>query len=140
MFIFEKKYNFMELKLRQHREKKGLSQEQMADYLKISQSQYYRKESGTSKIQEKEWDAIAKILEVDKNELRDENNNSNFNIQNIEGSLYSSHVIYFSEQLANELKEHIVTLKEKYDSMAAQYECRLKEKDDLIAFLKSLKD
>jgi transcriptional regulator with XRE-family HTH domain len=140
MFIFEKKYIFMELKLRQQREKKGLSQEQMAEYLNISQSQYYRKEIGTSKIQEKEWDTIAKILEVDKNELRDENNSSNFNIQNIEGSVYSSHVIYFSEQLTNELKEHIVTLKEKNESIIAQYEYRIKEKDDLIAFLKGLKN
>jgi transcriptional regulator with XRE-family HTH domain len=140
MFTFEKKYTFMELKLRQQREKKGLSQEQMAEYLNISQSQYYRKEIGTSKIQEKEWDTIAKILEVDKNELRDENNSSNFNIQNIEGSVYSSHVIYFSEQLTNELKEHIVTLKEKNDSIVTQYEHRIKEKDDLIAFLKGLKN
>ena len=126
----------METKLRQHRERKGFSQEQMAEYLKISQSQYYRKENGISKIQEKEWDVLAKILEVDKNELREENSNSVFNNNTVEGNIYSSHIIYFSEQLVSELQQHISTLKEEKEFIKTQYEHRLKEKDDFIALLK----
>ncbi|MFI0489947.1 helix-turn-helix domain-containing protein [Flavobacterium sp.] len=124
----------MELKLRQLRDKKGFSQEQMADYLKISQSQYYRKEKGSSKIQEKEWNILAKVLGVDKAELKDENTVLAFN--NHDEDVYSSHIIYVSEQLASELKEHIKTLKEKNIFIKEQYEFRLKEKDEMIAFLK----
>ncbi|TRX00157.1 helix-turn-helix domain-containing protein [Flavobacterium gawalongense] len=126
----------MEIKLRQIREKKGFSQEQMAEYLKISQSQYYRKERGTSKIQEKEWDILAKSLDVNKTELRDKNWVSPFNNHTEDGGIYSSHIMYVSEQLVSELKEHVLTLKEKNTLLKEQYEFRIKEKDKMIDFLK----
>jgi hypothetical protein len=112
----------------------------MADYLKISQSQYYRKERGTSKIQENEWDILAKILDVDKSELRDESSISTFNNHTEDGDIYSSHIMYVSEQLASELKEHIVTLKEKNTFIKEQYEHRIREKDKMIDLLKQNND
>jgi transcriptional regulator with XRE-family HTH domain len=126
----------LEAKLRQLRETKGYSQEKMAEYLKISQSQYYRKERGTSKIQEKEWDILAEILEVEKNELRNNNNTPTFSTHNEESNIYSPPTISLAEQLVTELKEHVITLKEKNAMIIEQYEKRLKEKEEQILILK----
>ena len=73
---------------------------------------------------------------LQKNELREENSNSVFNNNTVEGNIYSSHIIYFSEQLVSELQQHISTLKEEKEFIKTQYEHRLKEKDDFIALLK----
>lgn len=126
----------MEIKLRQTRENKGFSQEQMAEYLNISQPQYYRKERGTSKIQEHEWDILAKVLEIDKTVLRDKNITLTFNNHNKETSNQSLQSSHFSEQLVIELKEHVSTLKEKIIFVKEQYEFRLKDKEDIILLLK----
>lgn len=126
----------MEIKLRQIRESKGFSQEQMAEYLNISQPQYYRKERGTSKIKESEWDILAKVLDMDKNELMDDNSTFISHRPNEEINIQSAQLLYFSEQLILELKEHVSTLKEKIIFVREQYESRLKDKDDLILFLK----
>ncbi|MCD0472833.1 MULTISPECIES: helix-turn-helix domain-containing protein [unclassified Flavobacterium] len=126
----------MRIKLRQIRESRGFSQEQMAEYLEISQPQYYRKERGSSKIQEHEWDILAKVLEVDKNQLRNKNTTLTFNDYNEEISIQSSQTLHYSEQLVLELKEHVSTLKEKIIFVKEQYESRLKDKEDLILFLK----
>ncbi|MET3019702.1 helix-turn-helix domain-containing protein [Flavobacterium hydatis] len=129
----------MEIKLRQIREGKGFSQEQMAEYLNISQPQYYRKERGTSQIKESEWEIIAKVLDVEKDELKNEN--SLFNNKPDEALKNQFvQVLHFSEQLIFELKEHVSTLKEKIIFVRENYESRLKDKEDLILFLKQNKN
>jgi transcriptional regulator with XRE-family HTH domain len=130
----------MEIKLRQTRESKGYSQEQMAEYLNISQPQYYRKERGTSQIKEAEWDIIARVLDIDKDELKNENSLFYNNKSNEEFNLHSEQLLHFSEQLVFELKEHVSTLKEKIIVVREQYESRLKDKEDLILYLKHNKN
>lgn len=127
----------MEIKLRQIRESKGISQEQMAEHLKISQPQYYRKEQGTSKIQEFEWDIIANVLKIDKSEIRNENLSFSNSKEDI--NIPYSQLLLLSEQLTLELKEHVKTLKQKIIFVKEQYESRLKDKDDLILYLKKNK-
>lgn len=127
----------MEIKLRQIREEKGVSQETMAEYLNISQSQYYRKERGTSKIQESEWDVIAHVLDFDKNEIR--NKTISFNNYKEENTISCSELLLFSEQLTSELQEHIKTLKQKILFIKEQYESRLNDKEELILLLKQNK-
>lgn len=51
-------------KLQETRIKKGLSQEQIADVLGMTQSNYSRKENGSSKISKQEWEKLSKTLEV----------------------------------------------------------------------------
>jgi transcriptional regulator with XRE-family HTH domain len=51
-------------KLTNKRVEKNLSQEKIADLLGISQSQYNRRENGVTKISKKEWDKMAKVLDV----------------------------------------------------------------------------
>lgn len=127
----------MEIKLRQIREKNGISQETMAEHLNISQSQYYRKERGTSKIQEREWDIIANVLDIDKSEIKDESNILTISREEI--LISSSPLFLLSEQLTAELQEHIRTLKQKIIFIKDQYESRLKDKEELILLLKQNK-
>lgn len=127
----------MEIKLRQIREERGISQEQMAQYLKISQPQYYRKEKGSSKILESEWDIISSILGVDKNEIQ----NKKLGTHTIkeDNTISCSQLLSASETLVFELKEHVKTLKEKIIFVKGQYELRLKDKEEIIILLKQSK-
>lgn len=56
-------------KLQGTRLKKGLSQETIADMLGMTQSNYSRKENGSSKITREEWERLSKILEVPLEEI-----------------------------------------------------------------------
>lgn len=56
-------------KLINKRKEKGMSQSEMADLLNMEQSQYSRRESGTTRISKKEWDKIVKILDVPLDEI-----------------------------------------------------------------------
>lgn len=77
-------------KLIQARLSKGFSQEELADLIGMSQSNYSRRESGRTSITEGEWKKIAKELGVNKEiifesdeqnkEKRDEINMVYFNI------------------------------------------------------------
>ncbi|WP_394772953.1 helix-turn-helix domain-containing protein [Flavobacterium sp.] len=77
-------------KLIQARLSKGFSQEELADLIGMSQSNYSRRESGRTSITEAEWKKIAKELGVNKEiifepdeqnkEKRDEINMVYFNI------------------------------------------------------------
>lgn len=77
-------------KLIQARLSKGFSQEELADLIGMSQSNYSRRESGRTSITELEWKKIAKELDVNKDvifepeeqnkEKRDEINMVYFNI------------------------------------------------------------
>jgi len=61
-------------KLFDARTKKGLSQEQLADLVGMTQSNYSLKENGVKKIVDAEWDKIAKELEVKKEDIYEEDN------------------------------------------------------------------
>lgn len=117
----------MNIKLRKVREEKGYSQEEIADFLNISQPQYYRKESGISKFSEEEWNKMADFYGVSIHDIRDEMNSiiTISSIQNDKGNNYSSYVMYFSDQLVAELKDHIETLKIQID----MYKKLLNEKE-----------
>lgn len=52
------------VKLQEVRMKKGLSQEQIANLVGMTQSNYSRKENGSSKISSNEWERLSKILDV----------------------------------------------------------------------------
>ncbi|CAA9197442.1 helix-turn-helix transcriptional regulator [Flavobacterium collinsii] len=64
----------MKKKLLQARLNKGLSQEELADLIGISQSNYSRREKGLKKISNMEWVKIAKYLDVAKEEIYESDN------------------------------------------------------------------
>lgn len=79
-------------KLISKRNEKNITQEDMAFRLGMNQSQYSRREAGTTKISKKEWDKITKILETPLEEIyepedgvyiiNNENANGNFGNNN----------------------------------------------------------
>lgn len=56
-------------KLIDKRREKGISQSEMAYQLNIEQPQYCRRENGKTRISKKEWDEMAKILDVSLDEI-----------------------------------------------------------------------
>lgn len=82
------------------RKGKKISQTDIATYLKISQTQYQKRESGKIKITDVEWQRIAQLLEVQVEEIFDGNCE-----QTNENSL--------KEEL-NFLKERIKNIEEKF--------------------------
>jgi len=58
-------FNFMEkTKLKQMRQFKGFSQQQIADKLCMGTTTYHRRENGRIEINIEEWEKLAKILNV----------------------------------------------------------------------------
>lgn len=55
------------------RKSKKITQLDIATYLKLSQTQYQKRESGVIKISENEWKKIAKLLDVKVNDIYEEN-------------------------------------------------------------------
>lgn len=60
-------------KLIQTRKAKKISQTDIATYLKISQTQYQKREIGKIKISDEEWKKMAQLLEVEVEEIFDSN-------------------------------------------------------------------
>lgn len=56
-------------KLISKRKERGYSQEEMADKVRMSQSQYSRREKGAVRITKKEWDDMANALNADLEEI-----------------------------------------------------------------------
>jgi transcriptional regulator with XRE-family HTH domain len=59
------------------RKSKKISQADVATYLKISQTQYQKRETGKIKISDYEWDKISKLLDVNLDEIYTGNENTN---------------------------------------------------------------
>lgn len=103
-------------KVKYYREIKRLSQESMAFELGLNQSQYSRRENGSIKFDSEEISNLSKILDVSASELFGDEAVI-FNNTNQSGGSFGKYV-----QLPEELIK--------------QYEIRLKEKDEMIQFLK----
>ncbi|MBS9768693.1 MAG: helix-turn-helix transcriptional regulator [Flavobacteriaceae bacterium] len=105
-------------KLKTLRKNKGLSQEEVADFVHISQSSYARIENGNSNSWSLHIDAFCDLFSITPEELLKQDNI--IISQNQQGGTSSNS--YIINQLSDKLIE--------------QYEIRLKEKDELIAKLK----
>jgi len=104
-------------KLRVFRTEKGYTQEKIADLLQISQASYSNLENNIGKVDLKTIQKISEIYEIDLVSLLNQdgiNFNQNLNTSN-------------NDSIINQLTEKLIE----------QYETRLKEKDKIIAKLKS---
>lgn len=104
-------------KLKQFRKIKGMSQEQVADYLHLSQSAYARMESGKSHSWASHIDKICEVFEITPEELV---KSENIIVNNNQQGGNSTNAI-----IVNQLSEKLIE----------QYEQRIKEKDEIIADL-----
>ena len=115
-------------KLLDARLKKGLSQEEIADLIGMTQSNYSRRENGLKRISEPEWTKIAKELMVNKEDIYEEesqtiiyknikgnnsiNNSGNIHYFNIPGFVME-HIELLKAQ-NNDLKERLKIHEEKF--------------------------
>ncbi|WP_144281349.1 helix-turn-helix transcriptional regulator [Chryseobacterium echinoideorum] len=89
-------------KLIQIRKAKKISQTNIATYLKISQTQYQKRESGKIKISDEEWKRIAQLLEVEVDEIFEKN------IKQVnEKSLLKEELNFLKEKIKN-LEERLL--------------------------------
>lgn len=98
------------------REEKKISQEYIAQFLNLSQSQYSRRENGEVKFIAEEIGKLAKLLETTVSSLFGEETNT-FTIHTQNGGAFGQYI---------QIPEKLIEL----------YEERLKEKDEIIAILK----
>lgn len=111
-------------KLRTVRKRKGYTQQQVADAIATDVSNYSRKESGTVKIIQSEWDKLAKFLDVPVEEIYEEDEvkiiieNQVFN-DHAQGNLGNNNTINneLSIEIIKNLQEYISLLKEEINKL-----------------------
>lgn len=104
--------------------KKGLSQEELAELVCMSQSSYSRRENGLKKISDSEWILLAKKLDVAKEDIFEDDEQTITNA-NLKENIFLNHsdinhfpmlkyifeYVWFLKTQNKELKEEIITLK-----------------------------
>lgn len=110
-------------KLRNLRKQRGFTQEYMSNVLATDVSNYSRKESGSVKIYDDEWEKLAKALDVKVDEIKEEKEASviqnltfNDSSSNTQSGNYNQ---YFNipEYILENQQEYIKILKEQIDSL-----------------------
>lgn len=112
-------------KLQEARIRKGLSQEQIADMLGMTQSNYSRKENGSSKISKLEWDRLSKTLEVPLEDIFENEDSHIFIFQdNSTGNYSGTNNIYsipqHIEQLLETQRKYIEKLEKEIEDLKSQ--------------------
>jgi len=109
-------------KLQETRIKKGLSQEQIANMLGMTQSNYSRKENGSSKISKQEWEKLSKTLQVPLEEIFENDDSNIFIFQDHSTGNYSGTNNIYSipkhiEELLETQKKYIEKLEEEIKAL-----------------------
>ena len=99
-------------KLKQLRKNKGMSQEQVADYLHVSQSAYARMENGESHSWASHITEICQVFEISAEELVKNEGVVIGNIGTNNGGGYIQIVNQLSEKLMEQYEERIKELKD----------------------------
>jgi transcriptional regulator with XRE-family HTH domain len=108
----------MHEKLTNFRKAKGISQKEMAQKIAMEQTTYSRKERGISPITDNEWERLAKALEVDIDEIREEkpiamkNENCTFHENSI-GNQY----VNIPQQMLETLMKYTKLLEDKIEEL-----------------------
>ena len=105
-------------KLKKTRTEKGFSQQDVAKYLNINQTGYSRKENGTIPVTDDEWERLAKLLNVEVDDIKEDDSQKSIN-QNFEGITDSNYIgsnnVYYNvpEFILNSLNDYIDILKKE---------------------------
>lgn len=110
------------------RKQKKFSQQDVAEHLSISQTHYQRKEKGEVGITDKEWERIAKLLEVDIEEIKENSEPTNV-MQNFDNS--SGNYIGNNNNYCN-IPEYILENQKEYINLLKEENERLKEEIQLL--------
>lgn len=114
-------------KLIRARKDKKFSQQDMAEHLNISQTHYLRKEKGDVEIRDEEWERIAKLLDVEVEDIKEadkENsiNQSFENVTDITNSYVGSNNVYCNvpEYILENQQDYINILKREIENLKAK--------------------
>lgn len=117
------------------RKQKKFSQQDVAEHLNISQTHYQRKEKGEVGITDTEWERISKLLEVDIEEIRENNEAANVmqNFDNSSGNYIGNNNTYFNipEYILENQKDYIILLKEENERLKKENK-DLQEENNLL--------
>lgn len=109
-------------KLRSLRKQRGFTQEYMSKILSTDVSNYCRKESGDVKIFDDEWEKLAKALDVQVEEIKEErsarivnNDNLTFNDQSANNNFNQYYNI--PDYILENQQEYITLLKEQIEAL-----------------------
>ena len=98
------------------RKEKNMTQNDMAELLFISQSQYQRRECGEIRISDEEWERIAKLLGKEIQDIKEEDNITNvYHYDNASGSYSASNNYFYNipEFIMKNQQDYIEMLKEE---------------------------
>ena len=119
--IFVKNKLMVKENLIRLRKQKKFSQQDIAEHLNISQTQYQRKEKGEAGITDGEWDRIAKLLEVEVEEIKENSDAANVmqNFDNSSGNYIGNNNNYCNvpEFILENQKDYINLLKEENERL-----------------------
>jgi transcriptional regulator with XRE-family HTH domain len=105
------------------RKEKNMTQNNMAELLFLSQSQYHRREQGQIRISDEEWERMAKILGKEIQDIKEEDNISTvYNYDNSSGNYSASNNYFYT------IPEFIMKNQQDYIEMLKEEIKRLKEK------------
>ncbi|WP_308006516.1 helix-turn-helix transcriptional regulator [Chryseobacterium mucoviscidosis] len=108
-------------KLIKARKERNFSQQDIAEHLKISQTHYLRKEKGEVEIKDEEWERIAKLLDVEVDDIKqsEKENSIHQNFENNSGNYIGSNNIYCNvpEYLLENQQEYISLLKKEIQEL-----------------------
>ncbi|MBL7880520.1 MAG: helix-turn-helix transcriptional regulator [Chryseobacterium gambrini] len=108
-------------KLIKARKERNFSQQDIAEHLKISQTHYLRKEKGEVEIKDEEWERIAKLLDVEVDDIKqsDKENSIHQNFENNSGNCIGSNNVYCNvpEYLLENQQEYISLLKKEIQEL-----------------------
>ncbi len=103
------------------RKQKKFSQQDVAEHLNISQTQYQRKEKGEAGITDSEWERMAKLFDVDVEEIKETAEATNMiqNFDNSYGNYVGNNNTYFNipEFILETQKDYITLLKEENERL-----------------------
>ena len=107
-------------KLIQARKDKRMTQNEVAGSIGMSQLQYQRRENGEIRISDNEWTRIAKVLDKDVDEIRENEPVSNvYNYDNHSGNYSASNNYFYNipEFMMKNQQEYIGMLREKINTL-----------------------
>ena len=111
--------------------KKLYTQEKMANLLHMSQSQYHRREKGDVKISDEEWERIAKVLDTNVEDIKEDDYSQQVinNYDNQSGNYVGSNNYFYNipdfvldnqQDYINLLNERIQKLEEEVNLLKKQ--------------------
>jgi transcriptional regulator with XRE-family HTH domain len=133
-------------KLIQKRNEKEFTQNDLAEHLHISQTQYSRKEKGEVELKDEEWEKISKLFDVGIDEIKETDEQKNITnyfentISSYNGSISGNYYCNVPEFLLENQREYIEMLKKEIlqkNSQIEQYEVRIKNLEEQVEFYKN---